>query len=152
MPSTSVGSAKGRSTKASTIFLPGNRYRTKTHATSRPKPALIPAAMSDAPNVSRYDASTRGDVTASTNAGHVMVAVFKNVAPSGNSTIRPRYSMVYPSVRRKPGRALRSLEESENIRGLVGLMDLRRRPFRCAQSVNSDYISSYLDQKNCPRE
>src|ERR1035437_7050275 len=130
MPATAVGSAKGRSTKASTIFLPGNRYRTKTHATSRPKPALIPAAMSDAPNVSRYDASTRGDVTASTNAGHVMVAAFRDVPPSGISTIRPRYSMVYPSVRRKPGRALRSLEESANIRGLVGLNGLPEAAFQ----------------------
>ena len=44
MPETAVGMANGRSTIASTSFLPGNEYRTSTQATISPKTALIAAA------------------------------------------------------------------------------------------------------------
>jgi hypothetical protein len=67
---------------------------------------LSSAAPNDAPKVSRYDASTRGDVTASQNAGHVIVNVFRNAADSGISTMNPRYSSVKPSARSKPGSTL----------------------------------------------
>ena len=66
------------------------RYLTSTHATSRPAHALITAAMNEAPKVNRYDATTRGEATASQNAGHVIPAVFRNIALSGSSTMRPR--------------------------------------------------------------
>ncbi|EWS62547.1 hypothetical protein Y695_04224 [Hydrogenophaga sp. T4] len=46
--------------------------------------------MNDAPNVSRYEASTRGAVTASQNCGQVSVKVLKTSADSGISTIRHR--------------------------------------------------------------
>ena len=39
-------------------------------------------------------------------AGQVMVAVFKNAALSGISTMKPRYSSVKPSARSKPGSTL----------------------------------------------
>src|SRR6476661_4913235 len=59
--------------------------------------------MKEAPNVSRYEAITRGDVTAATNWSQVSVKVFRTRAASGISTIRLRYSSVYPSVRLNPG-------------------------------------------------
>ena len=52
IPATAVGSAKGRSTRASTRRRPGKRYRASTHATQRPKTALIDAATAEAPKVS----------------------------------------------------------------------------------------------------
>jgi hypothetical protein len=54
----------------------------------RPNTALTSAASSEAPKVSRYEASTRGVVVASTNCCHVSVAVFRNAADSGSSTTR----------------------------------------------------------------
>jgi hypothetical protein len=53
MPATAVGSAKGRSTIASTNRRPGNRYRTSTQATSRPKTVLSAAATNEALRVTR---------------------------------------------------------------------------------------------------
>ena len=41
---------------------PGNSYRTSTQASSVPNTALASAAISDAPNVSRYAASARSVV------------------------------------------------------------------------------------------
>ena len=52
MPETAVGMANGRSTTASTNFLPTNEYRTSVQATISPKTALIVAAASEAPNES----------------------------------------------------------------------------------------------------
>jgi hypothetical protein len=67
---------------------------------------LSSAAANDAPKVSRYEASTRGAATASQNAGHVIVNVFRNAAESGISTMKPTYSSVKPSARSKPGSTL----------------------------------------------
>ena len=47
-----------------TSRLPGKLYRTSTQATSNPKNTFTTAAINDAPNVSRYDATTRGELTA----------------------------------------------------------------------------------------
>jgi len=51
---------------------------------------LTNAARKDAPKVSRYDATTRGEVTAAQKSDHPIVAALKNVADSGISTIRLR--------------------------------------------------------------
>ncbi len=56
----------------------------------RPKKAFSTAAPKDAPKVSRYDAITRGEVTASQNAGQVMVKVLRNAALKGTRTMNPR--------------------------------------------------------------
>ena len=47
-------------------------------------------ATKDAPNVKRYDASARGEVTMCQNAAQLSDEAFKNVADSGMSTIRLR--------------------------------------------------------------
>ena len=46
--------------------------------------------MNEAPKVSRYEAITRGAVTASQNCGQVSVKVLKISAESGINTIRLR--------------------------------------------------------------
>jgi len=90
MPATAVGSAKGRSTSASTIFLPKKSYRTSTQATMKPKNAFTSAASNDAPNVRRYDASATGMVMVCQNSGHVSELVFQKTADKGIRTMSPR--------------------------------------------------------------
>ena len=102
MPATAVGNAKGRSTSASRMRRPGNRYRTRTHASSKPNTALIKAPISDAPKERRSEASTRGAVTIAQNASQPSVADLKNVAESGIRTISDRYSTVYPIGQAEP--------------------------------------------------
>jgi hypothetical protein len=51
---------------------------------------LTAAARNEAPKVSRYEATTRGELTALQNAGQVIVAVFRNAAASGTRTISDR--------------------------------------------------------------
>ena len=46
--------------------------------------------MNEAPNVSRYEASTRGAATASQNCGQVMEKLLNSRASSGISTMRLR--------------------------------------------------------------
>src|SRR6185369_3997915 len=60
IPDTAVGSANGKSTIASMNRLPGMVYRTSVQATINPNTALIVAATSAVPNVSLYEATTRG--------------------------------------------------------------------------------------------
>ncbi len=55
-----------------------------------PNTALTAAASSEAPKLSRYEASTRGLLTAAQNACQLMVKVLRKAADSGISTIRPR--------------------------------------------------------------
>ena len=50
--------------------------------------------MNEAPKVNRYEASTRGPVTAVQNCSQLRVKVLNNKAESGISTIRLRYSTV----------------------------------------------------------
>ena len=108
MPATAVGSANGRSTRASMRRLPGKAVAHQHPGDERARrTALIAAASSDAPNVSRYDATTRGAVTVCQNCCQVSVAVFRNSADSGSSTMRLRYSTVNPIVSPKPGNARR---------------------------------------------
>ena len=113
MPATAVGSANGRSTMASMSRLPGNRYRTKTQATRRPNRALTHAASNAAPKLRRKDATTRGAVTTVQKWPKPRSRLRMKVADSGISTTSDRYSMVYPSVRPKPGiSALRRLMDA----------------------------------------
>jgi hypothetical protein len=51
---------------------------------------LSSAAASEAPKVSRYEASTRGEATAAQKASALSVKVLRKTALSGSSTIRPR--------------------------------------------------------------
>src|SRR5687768_13051285 len=107
MPATAVGSANGKSTSASTNRRPGNWYRTSTQATTKPNTALTAAAISDAPTLSRYDATTRGSLMVCQNASHVIDAVRAGSVISGTMTMRQRYSSVNPIVILKPGRTER---------------------------------------------
>src|SRR5450830_62409 len=68
-----------------------------------PKITLSSAANNEAPNVRRYDAITRGDVTALTKASQVMVKVLRHTADKGIRTISVRYNSAKPRDRRKPG-------------------------------------------------
>ena len=56
----------------------------------RPNTALTPAAMSAAPTLSLYDATTRGSLTVCQIALHPIVAVRAGSVTSGTSTIRHR--------------------------------------------------------------
>ena len=51
---------------------------------------LIAALMADAPKLSRYDASARGDVTVCQFCAQLTVADFSTAADSGSSTIKLR--------------------------------------------------------------
>jgi hypothetical protein len=51
---------------------------------------LTSAAISEAPKVRRYEASTRGEATASTNCAQLIEKVLNSSADSGISTISPR--------------------------------------------------------------
>jgi hypothetical protein len=55
-----------------------------------PKTASIAAPRKDAPNVSRYEAMTRAEVTVETNRPQCIVDVFRKIALSGISTTRLR--------------------------------------------------------------
>src|SRR5882724_9951833 len=103
MPATAVGRAKGRSTTASTNRFPGNSYRASTHPTSKPATALIPAAVSEAPIVKRYDASTRGVVAASQKCVQPMDALLKKTALKGIKTIKLKYVSANPRDSPNPG-------------------------------------------------
>mgnify|MGYP003353344561 CR=1 FL=1 len=70
----------------------------------RPKKVLMRPASNAIPKLSRYDASTRGAVTASKNAGQVMLVDLIMTADSGIKTISDRYTMVYPRERPNPGK------------------------------------------------
>ena len=63
MPATAVGSANGRSTSASTMRRPGKCSAPAPTPTSSPNTRVDDAATSDAPMLSRYDATTRGSLT-----------------------------------------------------------------------------------------
>src|SRR4051794_8950931 len=81
----------------------------------KPKTKLTIAAASEVPNVTRYEARTRGFVTSSQKRAHVSVAVLKKSADKGISTIRHRYNSVYPRLRPNPGRTLRCLKATSRI-------------------------------------
>jgi len=72
--------------------------------------------MKEAPKVSRYEASTRGPVTAAQNWSQLRVKVLNTRAESGISTIRLRYRRVYPSVRLKPGKTRLGLRRGERVK------------------------------------
>ena len=59
-------------------------------ATSSPNTTLMAAARKEAPKVSRYEASTRGEVTAAQKASQLMPKVLITSADSGIRTIRLR--------------------------------------------------------------
>ena len=73
--------------------LPGNRSAPAPTRRPAPNTTLISAAASEAPKLSLYEASTRGDVTAP-ELLPVSAAVFRNAADSGISTMRLRYRSV----------------------------------------------------------
>ncbi len=56
----------------------------------KPKITLMNAPSSAAPKLSRYDASTRGEVAAAQKASTPWLADFRKTAPSGISTSSER--------------------------------------------------------------
>src|SRR5882672_9522698 len=72
----------------------------------KPKTALMPAAMSEAPKVSRYEAIARGSSSVSQKRCHSMPIALSTRAASGKSTIALRKKVVKPTVRPKPGMTL----------------------------------------------
>src|SRR5258708_16115961 len=71
-----------------------------------PNSELTNAPASDAPKLSRYAATVRGDATAAQNCAQVRVNVLKKIVESGISTTIPRYASVKPRVRLNPGSTL----------------------------------------------
>src|ERR1700689_4831852 len=74
-----------------------------------PITALMAAAITDAPNLTRSDASARGAVTTCQNFSGPSSADRRNVADSGISTTSEAYVSVKPIVRPKPGRTRKLL-------------------------------------------
>src|SRR6478609_130645 len=69
--------------------------------------AFTTAAISEAPRLSRYEATTRGSVIVARIVSHDEANVFSGSVHSGISTIRLRYRMVNPIVSLNPGRTRR---------------------------------------------
>ena len=82
--------AKGRSIMASNSRQPAKRWRVSAQAMLKPKTALIPVASSEAPKLSRSEASTRGVVTTCQNFSGPSSAERRNTAESGIRTISER--------------------------------------------------------------
>ena len=71
-------------------LLAGNRVANQRPGDHEPKTALIVAAMSDVPNVSLYEATTRGFHAACQKPLQPIVVLLITSAPSGISTTRLR--------------------------------------------------------------
>src|SRR5579862_2404620 len=89
--------------------------------------------MSDAPKVSRYEATARGEAAMCQNCVPLSEDAFRNVAASGSKTIRLRYNTVYPSASPNPGRLLRFLK----VKDITGSADRSGRTPRHRQNVFS---------------
>src|SRR5262245_25569299 len=87
----------------SMIRLPGNSYRTHTHATSTPTTTLAPAEASTAPNANRYAARARSVHTAAQNCEPLRLHALYKQAASGSTSSTARYVTVTLRLRRKPG-------------------------------------------------
>src|SRR5512145_3173615 len=85
---------------------------------------LTSAPASDAPSVRLYEATARGSLAISQNACQERPPAFANRVASGNSTIRLRYSTVYPSVIPKPGSGEGCRKAGFFIGSLLRLVDL----------------------------
>ena len=72
----------------------------------KPNTAFRLAAISDAPNVSRYDASARGSVAIRQNSSSGRLLARMISAASGIRTMNVRNSPAKPSVMPKPGNTL----------------------------------------------
>src|SRR5262249_28795789 len=81
----------GRSIRAFMIALPGNSYRTRTHAVAEPVTALITTITSAVANVSFSACQANGFDTACQNAAGPGSTACAPSATSGNTTITPRY-------------------------------------------------------------
>ncbi len=90
MPATAVGIAKGRSTDASKKRRNGNRYRTRTQATSEPSTELMSAARADAPKVSLTADQIRGDERVWKRPEKPRPADFTKTRESGIRMMSPR--------------------------------------------------------------
>ena len=90
MPATAVGSANGRSIRASIRRRPGTRYRVRVQAMIRPIGTLISEAARAVKKETRSAASTRGVVTASRKPSGPSVAALRISAARGIRTMRLR--------------------------------------------------------------
>ena len=78
-PATDVGKAKGKSIAASSVFLPGKSYRTKTHAKIKPKTPFIKLATKAMERVTQYAETAIGSVANNQNlVNKVSLAVAKS--------------------------------------------------------------------------
>jgi hypothetical protein len=73
---------------------PGKRCRVRLQAMMKPNTRFTSDASSDAPKLSRSEASTRGSVTTSQKRSGLSSVVRMNAADSGINTTSDRYSMV----------------------------------------------------------
>src|SRR5882672_5363029 len=103
--------------------------------------ALTNAAANEAPNVNRYEATTRGDVTVSQNCGQVSANVRRKAADSGIRTIKLKYSSAKPSARSNPGRTLWRLSSVRDSSIASNLRD---------QALDARHANT-LAERNVPR-
>ncbi len=89
-PVTSVGMARGRSMIVASTRLPGNRYRTITHASTVPITALISAAAVAVHSVNQIASTAPGADIAVWNAVSPSPNPLEMTASTGRTTSRPR--------------------------------------------------------------
>src|ERR1019366_2383767 len=123
-PATAVGRAKGKSTKPSNSRRPGNRYRTRTHASKLPKAALSKAAAKEAPRLKRYAARARALVARCHNCDQDRPSALSDSTAIGISTRTLRYRTVNPRVIPKPGSGLDLLDRVWSLRMVKGYFGL----------------------------
>src|SRR3954462_2790296 len=125
MPATIVGSANGRSMIALSARLPRNSSRTRTHAMSVPKTALITVTSSDAVSVS-FSALTDWRLETVSQKCAIPPSVdFETTAASGRSTVRLSHTVVTPrpSIPGRPAAAARRRRGSRTVRASLGSGD-----------------------------
>src|SRR3954447_13271570 len=125
MPATIVGSANGRSMIALSARLPRNSSRTRTHAMSVPKTALITVTSSDAVSVS-FSALTDWRLETVSQKCAIPPSVdFATTAARGRSTIRLSHTVVTPrpSIPGRPAAATRRRRGSRTVRASPGSGD-----------------------------
>src|SRR3954465_9948891 len=128
MPATIVGSANGRSMIALSARLPRNSSRTRTHAMSVPKTALITVTSSDAVSVS-FSALTDWRLETVPQKCPTPPSVdFATTAARGRSTIRLSHTVVTPRPRApgRPAAAAARRRGSATVSASLGSGDSRR--------------------------
>src|ERR1700761_88314 len=97
MLATIVGSANGRSIKASTKPLPGKESRTSTQAITTPNTVFTTATTADTATVNNSAERAAGESTACQNRIGPPVDALATIADNGGSTISPSPPAATPS-------------------------------------------------------